>query len=342
MRKKIVVLLAAATVTAASLAGCQLKEETGNSAEATSTEKENSADSGGEKFIGISMPSTTNEFLASITNEMKEQLEAEGIKVEVTSAEEKVEKQLEAIENLVSMGIDNLIIMPVDGTQVGPALADVRKAGVEVDVIGARVENGAYDKMYLTDQREVGENNAKSAAEWIEKTFPDAEPGSVEVVTIATNTVEESKARSEGSMQVTEFTDKAKVVGIYEITMGESVSKVQEYADMMMIEHPDVKAVITYDGPQALAIDEVVMRSGFINKEEFGIFAADWSEEIGNHVKDSANNDSMVRSTIKYGDNIAGDVVKMVNGTVELDDDNIYSGPIYTVTSENVSDYLGK
>lgn len=339
MKKKLVMLLVIATMIA-SLAGCQLKETTEEPAETTKTEV--SEDTDGGKFVGISMPSVTNEFLASITNEMKEKMEAEGMRVEVTSAEEKVEKQLEAIENLVSMGIDNLVIMPVDGTQVGPALVEVREMGVEVDVIGAKVEENAYDKLLWTDQKVVGEDNAKAAAEWIEKTFPDAEPGSIEVVTIATNTVEESKARSEASMKVTEFTDKAKIVGTYEIAMGESLSKVQEYADMMMIEHPNVKAVITYDGPQALAIDEVVMRSGFINKEEFGIFAADWSEEIGKHVKDSANNDSMVRSTIKYGDNIAGDVLAMVNGTAELDENNIYSGPIYTVTPENVSEYLGK
>ena len=63
--------------------------------------------------IGASFP-LLDQFLQNVANSIKERAEAAGAEVSITSAEEKIEIQLNQIENFIASGVDALIVLPQD------------------------------------------------------------------------------------------------------------------------------------------------------------------------------------------------------------------------------------
>lgn len=80
----------------------------------------------------------------------------------------------------------------------------------------------------------------------IEKTFPDAEDGSVEIAIIEERDSDDAIRRSDGLHEIEKLTSKAKVVYVAEQTITDGATKAQELADALFLQHPDVKCILTY------------------------------------------------------------------------------------------------
>ena len=322
------------------LAGCSLESKSSAQEENTAEEK---FDLEGKK-AGVILPSFTGEFLTLVGSQIKTGLEDLGMEVELVSSDNDSAKELLLLENYAGMQMDVIAIMPQGATagEIGNTYKRLSaNGGPRIISFGSKVEDESCYAQILLDNTSVGETTAQTAAEWIDETFPDAAPGSVEVALLTTESSVESKAHSEGMRKIEEYTDKAKIVEVYEMGFSDQLSKAQEYADMMISTHPDVKVVLTYSAVQALAVNEVVMRSPSIDVETFGIFGSDWSEEIADQIVLSENNESAVRATNVYGGedgSTATPIIQAAKGELPLDENGIYYYENISVTPENVDE----
>lgn len=110
-----------------------------------------SKSSGGEEgYVGISMPTKSAErWIADGTNMVK-QLEKEGFKTDLQYGEDKVENQVAQIENMITKGVDTLVIAAIDGTSLTDVLEKAHEAKINVIAYDRLIMNSEYVNYYAT------------------------------------------------------------------------------------------------------------------------------------------------------------------------------------------------
>lgn len=145
--KKVVALLLTA-VMVFSMAACGSSDK-GSVSEGE--QKEESADSGEQKTIGITLP--TQELARCLKDQeyMTENLEAMGYKVDVQFAKGDAATQVNIIENMITSGVDGVIISPWDGGALTRAVEACHDAGIPVIAYDANVLDTPYIDYFVTD-----------------------------------------------------------------------------------------------------------------------------------------------------------------------------------------------
>jgi D-xylose transport system substrate-binding protein len=85
-----------------------------------------------------------------------------GAKVYVQSADASEQRQISQIENLISRGVDILVIVPCNATVLTNAVKDAKKAGIKVLSYDRLILNADIDGYISFDNEKVGEMQAAS------------------------------------------------------------------------------------------------------------------------------------------------------------------------------------
>ena len=289
------------------------------------------------KYVGMCFPQFGAPWYVMMSDQITSVLEAKGIKVETAACDNNHARQLEIIENYGQKGVDGIILFPIGSSEIGSTLERLQGEGVRVIVMLNKVDRG-YDALLLTNYAEQGVMCAKMAAEWIDKTFPDAEPGSIEVGMMVVRMSEDSKAVCDGMYRVTEFTDKVKIVGEYEGAFSDPEIKAREGAENLLNSHPNIKCILCYNS--SVPADEAVMNMPGIDVEHFGIFTNTMIDVILQRISASRTNESVVRGVIASGDGSFYYVGEAMLGNVEVNEDKIAYDKLTPITAENIDEYL--
>lgn len=92
--------------------------------------------------IGISMPTQSLERWNRDGSYLQEQFEAEGYEVELTYSDNDIDRQVNDIQNLISDGVDFLVIAAIDGGTLNTVMDEAVEAGIPVI---------AYDRLIMHD-----------------------------------------------------------------------------------------------------------------------------------------------------------------------------------------------
>ena len=91
-------------------------------------------------FVGVSMPTQDLQRWNQDGANMKEKFEAAGFKVDLQYANNEVATQVSQIENMISAGVNALVIAAIDGKTLTSVLATAKDAGIYVI---------AYDRRFM-------------------------------------------------------------------------------------------------------------------------------------------------------------------------------------------------
>lgn len=292
--------------------------------------------------IGFAAPAMDNEFMTNLKKSLEEEGAEYGVEVVTSVAEQSTAKQVEQIENMVTMGCEAICVSPVDLDAILDSLKHAKDNGVVISLCGVIPNDKAYyDVVANVEQYDLGNMAAKAAAEWIDKTFPDAADGSIEVAIFALNNSNEAMKRADGLKSIEELTSKAKIVVEYDATGAASIpTKAQEFAEMMLISYPNVKCILGYSDFMGLPADEVIMRTPSVDKAKFGIFACDYSQAGCEAIAKSNTNESTYRGSGAFGVKFGKVMFDTVVGNVEFDDLGVYYEPAFIINGDNVNEYL--
>jgi putative multiple sugar transport system substrate-binding protein len=132
--------------------------------------------------IGIAMPTQSSLRWISDGNELVKALEEMGYSTNLQYAEDDIPNQLSQIENMVTTGVDALVIASIDGTTLSSVLQQAHDAGVTV-IAYDRLIRGSENVDYYTtfDNFQVGVLQANSLVSGLEERFPDQKPWNVEL-----------------------------------------------------------------------------------------------------------------------------------------------------------------
>jgi len=158
----------------------------------------------GKKIIAVSLPALDNPLMLAFQDAFKNTFGAD-FDVQVSSADGNANTQATQIENYTAMKPEFLFVMAVEPTSLVPKLEAARQAGVKVLFAGGDPGNeNAYDSVMKMNQFLSGEYAALMAKQWVEETYPDAAPGSIETAIFESTLNPEAVARSQGLKMISE------------------------------------------------------------------------------------------------------------------------------------------
>ncbi|MGD9513659.1 multiple monosaccharide ABC transporter substrate-binding protein [Mycolicibacterium sp. jd] len=151
---------------AAVLAGC------GRSAEP--------ADSGGgQRTVGIAMPTKSSERWVADGQNMVDQFHEMGYQTDLQYGDDVVQNQVSQIENMITKGVDLLVIAPIDGSSLTATLENAAAAGIPVISYDRLIRGTGNVDYYATfDNFKVGVLQAQYIVDSLK---PDAAPAPLNI-----------------------------------------------------------------------------------------------------------------------------------------------------------------
>lgn len=280
--------------------------------------------------------------MSNLATELQNRFTGLGNKFEIASADLNPAKQIEQIENFTSLGVDAIIIMAVDTSSITDAIKKAAEKGVKIVAFSQKLSQ--YDLFLGSDDFALGQKEAEMAAAWIDKTFPDAAPGSIPVAIFENRDKPMAVTRSDGLMEITKLTDKAKVVA----TVGVDTTNKsgQSSAENLLLTNPDVKVILSYNSDTAMGVDAYAMslNSAIKDKAQFATFGIDFNGAAIDAIGKSVNNESIWRGTIMMGKSLEDMYVDVVTYTTNLLTNQLTNkdqlSALYKVTPDNLNDAL--
>lgn len=146
---KKIALLIAFLIVSTFLAACGGNETTGG--ETSGEQKEEAG------FIGVAMPSKSLERWVHDGDNMVKELEALNYKVDLQYAEDVVEQQISQIENMITKGVDVLVIAAIDGEALTNVLQMAADSDIPVIAYDRLIKGSEHVTYYATfDNFKVG------------------------------------------------------------------------------------------------------------------------------------------------------------------------------------------
>jgi ribose transport system substrate-binding protein len=300
------------------------------------------AEGDGGYYIGLTVPTTQGGFMGALTSGLKDRFIAEGHKIEVGDSELNPARQIEIIENYIALGVDEIFVMAVDPSGLTDVLQKAMDSGIKIFAFTQMTE--VYDKYAGSDDIASGIKIAEMAAEWIDKTYPDAAPGSIDIAIFENRDLPDMANRADGMLQITSMTDKVNIVA----TVGVDGTPVtaQSRAENLFMTNPGIKAVLCYNTDTASGVSAyaTALNSQIEDPSGFAVFACDFSELAAQLLQASKTDDSVVRGVVRMGTTfqaIIDDGYRYaMEPLTEVDYDPISYAELYKITADNMEDMI--
>jgi putative multiple sugar transport system substrate-binding protein len=118
--------------------------------------KESSGD-GENGYVGIAMPTKSSERWVHDGDNMVKEFEALGYKTDLQYAEDVVENQVSQIENMITKGVDVLVVASIDGEALTDVLSKANDEKIKVIAYDRLIKNTEHVEYYATfDNFKVG------------------------------------------------------------------------------------------------------------------------------------------------------------------------------------------
>ncbi|TCT38855.1 multiple monosaccharide ABC transporter substrate-binding protein [Martelella mediterranea] len=133
-------------------------------------------------YVGIAMPTKGLDRWNKDGASMVQQFEEAGYKTDLQYAENEIPQQLSQVENMITKGVDILVIAAIDGGSLTAPLANAAAAGIPVIAYDRLILNTPNVDYYATfDNYKVGVIQGNSLVEGLKERFPDTKPWNVEL-----------------------------------------------------------------------------------------------------------------------------------------------------------------
>ena len=135
-----------------------------------------------EGMVGISMPTKTSARWIADGDNMVKQFQEAGYKTDLQYADDDIPNQLAQIENMITKGVNVLVIAAIDGTTLSNALANAKAADIKVIAYDRLIRDTPDIDYYATfDNFKVGVEQANTLVAGLKERYPDVKPWNVEL-----------------------------------------------------------------------------------------------------------------------------------------------------------------
>ena len=281
-------------------------------------QKENS------RLIGVSYMTMNNEFYKILNEEISNQVEIQGDRMVLRDPALSVDRQIEQIEEMLQMGIDVLVVTPVDWKGLSDVLKQAKSQGVFLVVVDSDLEEESVADCTITSDN-------YNAGRLVGRYFLEQNRES-ELVVMTHDAAKSGQDRVQGFLDEVGKNDKIHVVkrmncdGQLEIAMPKMQQAIEEGVTF--------DSVFCLNDLAAVGVAAALDEHGLLKKVQ--VYGIDASPDAKALIKEGMMSASAAQFPSRIGQ-IAADVVyRLLKGeTVEKK----IRVPVELVTQENVEQY---
>ena len=287
--------------------------------------------------VALIMKSLANEFFVNMAEGAKahqlahsEQYEliVNGIKNESDLAQ-----QVALIDQMIASKVDAIVIAPADSKAIVPALARAEKAGIKVVNIDNRLDDTVLNEFSMKIPH-VGPDNksgARLVGDYLTKTLTAGDQVAIlEGIQSSINSI----ARRDG------FKESAEAAGLNVVTIQSASwdqTKAAELTSAILIQYPELKAIMAANDNMALGAVSAVMQSS--DQRKISIVGFDNISAIHAQIKEG----HVLATADQHGDLLAvygiEFALKMIDG---IDAGSGKQTPVDLITIEQLSEQAAK
>lgn len=298
------------------LAGCGTPPSDSTAAAGSAAAPSKTEGSGGSKgtIVFSTKTITNNEFQRVMVEEAEKAVEAAGYTFELTLSGDElaVSKQVENIENAINKGADGIIIAPMDGSAIIPALEKAKKANIPVIIADAAVEEG-HEDLYLTY---IGSDNYNIGYEAGKQMIEKIGEGKVCTVRGASGAMG-GELRAQGFENAISESDKVKLVNQQ---AGNWLSDVaMQVTENMLASDPDMKGIFNCSDGMLSGVISGVENQG-LNPSDLTIISVDGDKAALDAIKNGKCYGCVAQYPRVIGQKSAEIMVSLLNGDTTEDD----------------------
>lgn len=285
--------------------------------------------------IGILISSTSNEFWATMKTRYEEAAAELGTDIQIfePSSETDTQGQLDALNTMLAMNFDVLIVSPINGTNLVPGVVAANEAGIPVINLGPSIDPDALSAAggHIDAKITVSfEDQGKTCAEDLVKRTPEG--GKVAILAGLAGAAQ-SEGRASGAAAVFEATDGIDLVANQACDW--DTSKAYEATKDILTAHPDLKGIFACNDNMALAGVQALQEMG---KTDVLVYGVDFTSAAREAMEQGTMTGSLTYSSAistKTAERMA--LLLAQGGTIA----NPIYNPLLLVTKDNVRDVKG-
>lgn len=242
------------------------EEETATDATEPAGESTAAEASGGDVSIGLVTKTETNPFFVKMREAAAEAAEEQGVELTAVAGEfdGDNEGQVRAIENLITQGVNGIMVTPNNSTGVLGAIQQARDQGIIVIALDTATDpEDAVDATFATDNFEAG----RLQGVYVRSTLGDAEPKLLMMDGTAGGTVD--TFRHDGFLEGFGLEEGDPAILGAENTQGDQ-NEAQTAMENLLQRAPDVNAVYTINEPAARGAFAAIEAAGLTDQVTIG------------------------------------------------------------------------
>lgn len=278
----------------------------------------------GAHLIGASYMTMNNEFYEMLNEQISHRVEAEGDRLVLRDPALSVIRQEEQIEEMLEMGIDFLILTPVNADSLEDVLKKAHEKGVKIIVVDSSIaQQDLADCTIVSDNYKAG----CIVGEYLVKTSEKAN-----VIIMTHETAISGRERVRGFLDTIRSHSGIRVVkqvpceGQLEIAMPNMEKLIEEGVEF--------DSVFCLNDPASLGVSAALDSHDLLGK--VNVYGVDASPDAKQLIYEGKMKASVAQFPSKIGDEAANAVYKLLNGE---DVQSLITVPVELVTQENVEQY---
>ena len=281
--------------------------------------------------VGFIVQDLTINYFLSVVQGVEDFQDNYNMEVQVIDGHSDATTQVTAIENLITQGVDCIVICPVDTVAPETAVAEAQAAGIPVISWSEHIEGS--NAWVAVNNYDYGFENGKIAGQWILDNLDSQEDAKVMYVYVqeSEQLIERGNGMKDG---VASLAPDAETVAIQS---GNTTEAGMEAVETTLAKYPDLNVIVCSNDSVALGAYEAMIAAG---KGEDNICITGQDADAKN--LEYISEDTILRGTVDIGSYDQGELLcqaveqVLKEGTVE--------DPIYVsfkpVTIENVADFI--
>ena len=264
--KKIMYLGMAGVMMGSFLTGCGSGEEsssqnsnvqsTSTGSVSTASNSQAASDSGEKIKVGFIVQDLTINYFLNVVRGVEDMQDQYNMEVQVIDGQSDATTQVTAMENLITQGVDCIVICPVDTVAPEAAVKQAQDAGIPVITWSEKIEG--CNAWVAVDNYEYGMENGKIAGQWILDNLDSQEDAKVMYVYVQEN--EQLIERGKGMMDgVASLAPNAETVAIQS---GNTTEAGMEAVETTLAKYPDLNVIVCSNDSVALGAYEAMVAAG--------------------------------------------------------------------------------
>ncbi len=301
--------------------------------DASSESADSTTSSGSEEGLKVGYTAYTlvNSYFTELANGVEARCKELGYEITIHDGQNDVQRQIEAIENWISQGMDIIAVSPYDPAAFDSVLQEAHDAGITI-INGNQECNGYKDAFITVPEYEYGYTLGCEAGKWI----ADKLDGKAEVCVLDAPELEAVIQRANGIIDgIHEYAPDAEIVAQQPAIEAEDG---MEAAETALQSHPNINVICGVNDAGALGAYEAVMAAGK-DSDTFFIGGCDATEEAINKISSG----TIYRATVDSSPYNTG--IKFIDTAIEIREtgkpiEETIAAEMKIVNSDNVAEYL--